>query len=88
MADVVPPIRFPLTNRLPERRQVHVSPETLLSGSSKVAVTGVPTCGWSVDRVIVPSSFKLLTLIVTLMRSVADEGSVAVTLILKVVFSS
>ena len=52
-----------------ELSHTHVVPLTVPSRSVKVAVSAVPTWGWAGASVTVPSSSRLVTLIVTSMVS-------------------
>ena len=62
-----------------ELRHDQVTLPLTSSGSSSVAVSGVPSMGCSDDSVTVPGSSTLLTVMVTSIVSYRPAGSVAVT---------
>ena len=61
-----------------DQDQLQVSLVMPPSGSLRVAVRGSPTTGVGWDRLTVPASLTLVTVMVTSISSVPPEGSVAV----------
>ena len=62
-----------------DRDHCHVRSEMSPSGSFRVASNTVPTCGCFHDKATVPGSSTSLTLMVTVILSLAPDGSVAIT---------